>query len=200
MVSILLVATNNLLVKTMNKLERKRLDLAIGYFAKNYYERLKKFPTQTQVYKYLAFVDFTSVKERGRPVFGLDYIAMKWGPVPIEIYEEFKNINKVKQYPHFKVLKKGNITEIAPLLNQKLNMDYFAEEELKLLDRFIEILVDKSNTSNHYSEASHQKIKAWKKAYSKKPNSKMNYLDEIEDSFLKEIFEGYLAVKSLLEG
>ena len=66
--------------------------------------------------------------------------------------------------------------------------------------RFIEILVDKSNTSNHYSEDTHQKIKAWKKAYSKKPNSKMNYLDEIEDSFLREIFEGYLAVKSLLEG
>ncbi len=184
----------------MNKLERKRLDLAIGYFAKNYYERLKRFPTQTQVYKYLAFVDFTSVKERGKPVFGLEYKAMQWGPVPFEVYNEFKNITQVEQYPYFKVLKKDNRIDIAPLLNKKLDMKFFSKEELKLLDRFIEILIDESNKTNHYSEASHQKIKAWKKAYDKRPNSLMNYFDEIEnDEYLKDILEGYEFIKSLKE-
>ncbi len=185
----------------MNKLERKRLDLAIGYFAKHFYEKLKKFPSQTQVYKYLAFVDFTSVKERGRPVFGLDYRAMQWGPVPVELYNEFKSIPKVKNYQHFKVSKKDNKIEVSPLLKKELDMDYFSEEELKLLDRFIEILISENNKTHHYSEASHEKIKAWKKAYERKPNSLMNYFDEIEDDeYLKDVLEGYEFVKSLSRG
>ncbi len=184
----------------MNKLERERLNLAIGFFAKEFYEKLKKFPSQTQVYKYLAFVDFTSVKERGKPVFGLNYKALKWGPVPDEIYQEFKDVKQVKQYPYFKVLKEEKNIKIAPLLDKELNMKFFSKKELELLNRFIDILVDKNNKAYHYSEASHEKITAWKKAYKMKPKSLMNYFDEIEDNeYLKDILEGYEIVKSFKE-
>lgn len=184
----------------MNKLERKRLDIAIGYFAKRFYDKIKKFPTQTQVYKFLAFVDFTSAKERGKPVFGLKYLAMNNGPVPVDLYNEIKSVISVKTYPYFKVIVKENKREIAPIDNRELNMKFFSKEEKELLDRFVEIFVEEGLNTYHYSEASHEKIKAWKKAYNQKPNSPMDYLDEIEDEELKEIYEGFLEIEALKRG
>jgi len=184
----------------MNKLERRRLEIGIGYFVKKFYEKIKKFPTQTQVYKFLAFVDFISAKERGKPVFGLKYLAMKNGPVPVDLYNEVKPVKAVKVYPYFKVIAHDNKREFAPIDGKELNMKLFSKEERELLDRFVEIFVEETLNTFHYSEASHEKIKAWKKAYNRKENSPMDYLDEIEDEKLRDIYEGFLDIQMLKRG
>lgn len=185
----------------LNKLESKRLQIAIAYFSKEYYEKTKKFPTQTQVYKFLAFIDFISIRERGRPVFGLRYLAMEKGPVPIDLYEETKNIETRKQYEFYSVSPEGSIRRFAYLENKDIDLKYFAKAEVEIINRIIEIFVDKSITTRHYSEASHEDIKAWKKAYLKQPNSIIDYKDEIENEkdkdYLIDILEGYNIVKEI---
>lgn len=152
------------------------------------------------VYKFLAFVDFYSVKERGRPVFGLKYVALKNGPVPSDLYEEIKNISIAETYPYYKVIAEGKTKKFYPLEGKELDLSYFAKAELKIIDKVIYILIDASLNSSHYSEASHQGIKAWRKAYEDGEGTPMNYEDEIEDEFLKEVLEGYKEVEAIKEG
>ncbi|MEM1672551.1 MAG: DUF4065 domain-containing protein [Archaeoglobaceae archaeon] len=68
----------------------KKLPQVIAYFAKSHYQKTKKYLTQAQLYKYLAFLDYFAVKEMGRPVTGLRYIALEQGPVPEELYQDIK--------------------------------------------------------------------------------------------------------------
>lgn len=77
---------------------------------------------------------------------------------------------------------------------------FIAKAELKIIDKVIYILIDASLNSSHYSEASHQGIKAWRKAYEDGEGTPMNYEDEIEDEFLKEVLEGYKEVEAIKEG
>lgn len=66
---------------------KKRLPHIIACFSKLHYQKTKRYLTQTQLYKYLAFLDYFAVKEMGRPVTGLRYIALEHGPVPEELYQ-----------------------------------------------------------------------------------------------------------------
>ncbi|QID33061.1 type II toxin-antitoxin system antitoxin SocA domain-containing protein [Pampinifervens florentissimum] len=69
----------------MDPLRREKLENAIAYFAKRHYEKTGRPLTKIYLYKYLAFMDFLSVRETGRPAIGLRYLAMKYGPVPVGI-------------------------------------------------------------------------------------------------------------------
>ncbi len=189
-----------MIARKLNKLEEKRLHIGIGYFVKEYYKKVKRFPYQMHIYKFLAFVDFYSVKERGKPIFGLNYIALKNGPVPPDLYEEMKRVKNIKLYPYYKVIAEDNKKKFAPLENKKLNLDYFAKNELKIIDKVLYILIEESLNTFHYSEASHQKIKAWRKAFAKGQGTPMKYEDEITNEFLKDILDGYLEVEALKRG
>lgn len=184
----------------MNKIERKRLDIGIGYFVREFYKKTKKPPTQMNIYKFLAFVDFYSVKRRGKPVFGLKYSALRNGPVPSDLYKEIKNVSTVRTYPYYKVIAKDKIRKFFPLEGKELDLSYFAKAELEIINEVIYILIDSSLNTYHYSEASHQKINAWKKAYQSGEGTTMKYEDEIEDEFLREVFEGYKEVETIKRG
>ncbi|WP_353684516.1 type II toxin-antitoxin system antitoxin SocA domain-containing protein [Thermodesulfovibrio sp. 3907-1M] len=88
----------------MLKYNPKRLNNAIVWFAKKHFEKTGKYPTLTQILKYLAFLEFESVKEWGIPAFGLKFKAYKHGPVPEEIYFKLKNLESTD--PELYKLKK----------------------------------------------------------------------------------------------
>ena len=52
----------------MNKLERKRVSIAIGYL-----KAIRGSVTEEEKKKFLLFVDLFSVRKRGKPVFGFEY-------------------------------------------------------------------------------------------------------------------------------
>jgi len=70
--------------------QKERIENAICFFASEHQKRSEKPAFQTFIYKYLAMLDFLSIEETGQPVLGLNYVALKRGPVPEEIYFEKK--------------------------------------------------------------------------------------------------------------
>jgi hypothetical protein len=68
--------------------QMEKIENAICFFAKEHQKKARKPLYQTFLYKYLAFLDFISLRETGQPALGLRYLAMEKGPVPIEIYDK----------------------------------------------------------------------------------------------------------------
>ena len=68
----------------MKALERKKLLEAMVFFLKN-----TKHCGAVKLFKLLYFLDMLHYRETGRPVTGLIYKALPYGPVPTDLYEEF---------------------------------------------------------------------------------------------------------------
>jgi hypothetical protein len=180
--------------------QKEKFENAICFFASEHYKTTRKALTQTYLYKYLALLDFRSIETTGKPVLGLEYMAMERGPVPIKLYKERDTIKsdcfefKKSEGSIYLVVAKG-----TP------DLDYFSESEMKEMRRLIEIYADRFVKASHMSEASHQEIKAWKKAYKKKPNSMIDYDLAFDDdlytkpgealSFAEECYLTYKALQ-----
>jgi len=150
--------------------QKEKLDNAICFFALEHKKKSGKNLVQTYLYKYLAFVDFFSVEKTGVPAFGLEYTAMKRGPVPCDIYNK-RHYLKTVLYEFKK--KPGDIYVILP--KQNPNLDYFSAFELVIMSRLIERYATKYSTTDEISEYSHKRILAWKRTYEKKVNGKIDY-------------------------
>ncbi len=70
----------------MHNLERQKLFEAIAFFHKN-----TRKVGLVKLFKLLYFTDMLHFKETGRPVFGLVYKALPFGPVPTDLYAEFSH-------------------------------------------------------------------------------------------------------------
>jgi len=64
--------------------EREKLINAILYFA-----RETKYLGKIKLFKLLYLLDFEHFRQTGRSVTGLDYQAWKFGPVPVDVMEEW---------------------------------------------------------------------------------------------------------------
>jgi uncharacterized phage-associated protein len=179
--------------------QKEKVENAICYFASEHYKRTHKPLTQTYLYKYLALLDFRSLETAGKPVLGLEYLAMEKGPVPIKLYRDRETIKS----NCFEFRKSEGATYLI-VAKGKPDLDYFSDSEMKEMKRLIEIFADQFVEASHMSEASHQEIKAWRKAYKKKPNSIIDYdLSFDEDLYTKPetklsfAEERYLTYKAL---
>lgn len=181
--------------------QKEKIENAICFFAEEHKKATRQPLYQTYLYKYLAFLEFDSIKETGRPALGLKFRAMEKGPVPIEIYEKRESYES--SCFKFRRLEKDKYIIIS---KGKPNLDYFSPYEIKEMKRLIEIFANKFVKSNEMSESSHQDIKAWKKTWSRKPNSIIDYgstFDEdIKNKDPKELTvaeENFLIYKSIEE-
>lgn len=142
----------------------EKIQNAIAFFAKEHRKKTRQFLYQTFLYKYLAFFDFWSLRDTGRPALNLKYKAMKKGPVPIEIY--------------------GNKQETE---KKDPDMDYFSPYEEELLHKLIEIFAQRWVTTGVMSDASHEDLLAWKRTWESKPNSFIDYALEFKGNlYLKK--------------
>ena len=121
---------------------------------------------QTSLYKYLAFLDFNAIEKWGRPVLNLEYRAMEHGPVPIELYNQLEE--KTKNY--CSIIDDQDQKKVKLKYKNQPNMDYFSGREINLMNELIEIYSNDYDKAHIMSEASHEKIKAWKKTWEKDPN------------------------------
>lgn len=156
----------------------EKIQNAITFFAKEHRKKTKKPLYQTYLYKYLAFFDFTSLRETGCLALGLVYRAMKRGPVPIEIYENKVDTDLYK-------FTKDEIGEIV-ISKNKPNMDFFSDYEVELMQRLVEIYATTWMTTSVMSDASHEDIKAWQRTWRSKQNAIIEYALEFEgDTYRK---------------
>lgn len=152
-----------------------KVNNAICFFAKEHKKRTRKFLDQTSLYKYLAFLDYETFEERGKPALGLIYRAMPRGPVPDEIYNARHSL-KTNCFEF--VMRKDEYSSIEKFYIIALgepDMDYFSEYEKDKMKRIVEIFADSSVRASHRSDASHERIKAWKKTWDKNKNSLIDY-------------------------
>jgi len=157
-----------------------KIQNAIAFFAKEHKKKTRKVLYQTFLYKYLAFFDFWSLREKGRPALDLEYSAMKRGPVPIEIYGNKEE--KVK----YKFVKDERGGEFI-VAKQDPDMDFFSPYEKELLQKLIEIFAMCWVTTGVVSDVSHEDILAWKRTWANRPNASIDYALEFEgDLFSKK--------------
>ena len=157
---------------------KEKIQNAIVFFAREHRKKTRKPLYQTYLYKYLAFLDFISLREIGRPALELIYKAMQRGPVPIEIYKEKADT------PLYKFVK-NELGEIIVTKN-KPNMDYFSSYEIELMYRLIEIYATSWMTTDVMSDASHEDIAAWRRTYYQNPNTTIDYTLEFDDDLLSK--------------
>ena len=148
----------------------EKLNNAICFFALEHKKKSGKDLTQTYLYKYLAFLDFLSVKEYGVPAVDLCYRAMARGPVPIELYNNRDHL----ETPLYEfIAQEKNIYIVRS--KDKPNMDYFSDFELDLMSRLVEQYAKESSRTDEISAASHELLEAWKQTYKKNKNGIVDY-------------------------
>lgn len=157
---------------------KEKIQNAIVFFAREHRKKTRKPLYQTYLYKYLAFLDFISLREIGRPALELIYKAMQRGPVPIEIYEKKEDTLLYR-------FVKDTLGEVVVPKN-KPNMDFFSPYEIDLMHRLIEIYATTWITTDVMSDASHEDIAAWKRTYFKKPNTIIDFILEFDGDLLSK--------------
>jgi hypothetical protein len=160
--------------------QKERIENALLFFAQNHHKKTRKHLSQTFLYKYLAFFEFRYLKAVGDMPLGLTYKAMERGPVPMEIYANRDKpgyFSKVIFEP-FQTKSGGTGYLVKP--NGKFERDYFADAEFEEMCNLIEMFAQQWVGAAEMSDASHQAIKAWKKAYSRQPNTDIDPIEEFD--------------------
>lgn len=140
---------------------RKKMLHAILFFA----TKVKK-PSRLKIFKLLYFFDFEHYKETGRSVTNLEYSALDYGPVPLELYRELSDNNMFEDFVnHFVLLsyesemneKKGFI--VKPKM--KPDMSVFSPREKRILNNLAEVYLE--SDAKLMTDASHELNKPWDK-------------------------------------
>lgn len=151
----------------------QKIENAIAFFVHEYNRITKKCIRQTFLYKFLAFLDFESVKETGEPALGLTYDAMDRGPVPEELYKEREFLQSdmyTSSMDGAQLIFKASV--------KKPDLDYFSKWEIDEMNRLIEIYAASYVKTGDISDASHESIMAWKRTYRTNKNGKIPYSAE----------------------
>lgn len=156
----------------------KKIENAICFFASEHRKKAKKPLYQTYLYKYLAFFDFESLKETGRPALCLTYRAMERGPVPLEIYEKRDAYNT----DLFAFSKDKDENRLISCKKDP-DLSWFSPREIKLMKRLVEIYASRYVDSRLMSDSSHEEIAAWRKTWKQKQNAIIDYSLTFDEGF-----------------
>jgi hypothetical protein len=160
----------------MKAYAKERLENAICFFAREHHKRTGIYPTQTMIYKYLAFFDLQVLEERGEPPLELKYKAMKNGPVPIDLYNRRQDLDT--DLFCFESQKEKNM--ILVKAKKVPDMDYFSKYELQKMESLLFMFAQRGIDSETMSTASHQALRTWKKAYARQANSPILFEDAFD--------------------
>lgn len=158
--------------------QKEKIENAILFFALEYRKKIRQNINQMKLYKSLAFLDFETMEEYGQPSLCLTYKAMKMGPVPKEIYID-KEYRETDAYYFEEFKDKNNTVEIIVKKNKKPDLDYFSDYEIEKMYHIAEIYYDKSVSTSDISDATHERIKAWKRRFNIKENDIISYDEDI---------------------
>lgn len=170
--------------------EKERLENALAYIAIIHKKLTNKPAYQTYIYKYLALIDFTEVKETGRTMFDLDYIALTNGPVPRVLYDNREENLRNQPFRDTVVLKKTSEQQIIYEPVAEPNLEFFSDHELDLIESTLEKYASRDITCDKICKITHRQIPAWRKAWNRRNTSQrvpINPLDSFPDVLEKDI-------------
>lgn len=125
---------------------------------------------QTYIYKYLALIDFKALEETGKPVFDIDYVALRNGPVPSKLYDDRDEIVNDDGFSDVIKLvsdKDGNYWYES---KREPDLDYLSDYEIELIESTVEEFAKKGDalTTEDVIDATHKRIRAWQRAWENK--------------------------------
>lgn len=139
--------------------------------------------------KIFFYADIYHINKYGRPVFGDEYRALQYGPVPQTTYDILKEdpllMEALDEEHPFVVIKKGSKPTVKP--RRKAQLEYFSKSDIEALDYAIENF--SSLSFRELTDVSHEHP-AWKNANFN--GAVMKYEDFISDenkSLLEELKE-----------
>jgi len=145
----------------MNNFYRKKLLNSILYFAKN-----TKHANTTKIFKLLNFFDFEHFCQTGYPSIGLEYYTFPQGPVPKELWYEFKGGNVPEDFQkdlgiNIETKNETDPNYIEYQFKAKHNADLkvFTPREIQILENLV--LIYKNCTASEISKISHEEEKPW---------------------------------------
>lgn len=153
--------TENGVVQMANT-ARNRLVNAIIFFADN-----TKFCGKIKLFKLLYLLDFEHFRQTGKSVTGGDYQAWKFGPVPIDLMEEWEELNddlaglvsiipeQVLDYTRQKVVVKDGVS---------FDEEEFTPRQLRIMNNLVSRY--KETLSPKMIDVTHEQNGAWDKIWS----------------------------------
>lgn len=135
--------------------ERNKMFNALIYFSENVL-----YPGKTKLFKLLNFLDYSHFQKTGRSVTGLEYFAWERGPVPQELYKEWKRPTEEFMAHNTKQKVKAGKFE-REILTPKHGFDarLFSKFELDLMKRLARQHFD--DNAADMSELSHFETGYW---------------------------------------
>ena len=113
---------------------RQKLIQASVYFASN-----TQGCGKVKLFKLLYLLDFAHFRETGQSVTGLDYVAWKLGPVPVELAQEWDQLDP-DMAAAIEIMPEKVIDHVRELVVPKTQFDdsLFTRRELSLMQRIVE--------------------------------------------------------------
>lgn len=140
---------------------RKRLINAVLFFAKN-----TNYCGKIKLFKLLYLLDFEHFRQTGKSVTGYDYQAWKFGPVPVDLMEEWEqldpDLSKVIQIVPEQVV---NYTRFSVVANEDAIFDdsEFSDRQLRIMAELVDKYRD--TKSETMIDVTHAQNGAWDKIW-----------------------------------
>ena len=135
--------------------EREKMFNALIYFSQNVLH-----PGKTKLFKLLHFLDFSHFEKTGRSVTGLEYFAWERGPVPIELYYEWKTpTEEFKAHSYKQKVKVGSYEREQLKPRHDFDAQLFSKFELELIEKLAKTHL--KDNAEDMSELSHFDTGYW---------------------------------------
>ena len=150
-------------IPSLRQIAERKLANAILYFVGNTNDCYK-----TKLVKLVYYADVIKLARSGKPLFGLEYQAWKFGPVPVDLFREFGDIQRSFFYQFFDV-KEQTIADstkkffkIVP--KRAPDLKVFSRAEKAVLDEIVEVFKEASGMDmvNSTHEWDEPWTKTWK--------------------------------------
>lgn len=191
----------------MTSRQKEKIRNAVIYFVTH-----DKTVGLTKLMKLLFYLDFRSLKAKGRDVTGLVYKTWDHGPVPVDVWKDLKdhagtiNLSSVVKAIPFTTDQRDEPAgvRLRAVQGAKFSDKYFSPAELKELQHVSEMF--KGLPASKVVEASHGRKELWFKVLKEKgadqpidpelaisdPEMLEEYREEQRDSkFLSSVFGAY---------
>ena len=145
--------------------------------------------------KLFFYADIYHINKYGRPVFGDEYLAYQYGPVPTVTYELLKQdpllFEALGEDQPFIVNKKGAKPIVTP--QRQAQLEYFSKSDIEALDYAIDNFSQMS--FGELTDISH-KHPAWKNAGTLGIMNYEDFIDPKNQELIKELKENsqYLSI------
>ena len=148
-------------MSVLTQSERKRLLQAVVFFAAN-----TEYCGKIKLFKLLYLFDFEHFRHTGKSATGLDYQAWKFGPVPVELMEEWEELgDDLAQLVHIVEEKVIDHERQTVKINKgiKFDPDEFTPRQIRIMEQLAAQY--RSTYSPKMIDLTHAQNGAWDKVW-----------------------------------